>query len=123
MPHSAVATVRPPEDVEFVSVDEKSFVIVLTFQAPSRSLSVSARNGIAGSSQIFSQFQFHLNRCFKRHRVQMFVKLWHQAHAIFPDDPSRFVAVFVILESVIDWDSCHADIDARLQGITFGIQP
>src|SRR6266478_1615498 len=55
-------------------------------QAPSRSLSVSARNGITGSSQIFSQFQFHLNRSFKRHRVQMFVKLWHQAHAIFSDD-------------------------------------
>src|SRR5206468_6425393 len=92
------------------------FVIVLTFQALSRSLSVSARTGKAGNSQIFSQFQFHLDRCFNRHRVQMFVKLWHQAHAIFPDDPSRLVAVFVILESVIDWDSCHADIDARLQG-------
>ena len=53
----------------------------------------------------------------------MFVKLWHQAQAIFPHDPSRFIAVSVILESVIDWDSCHADIDARLEWIAFGIQP
>ena len=29
----------------------------------------------------------------------------------------------MILESVIDWDSCHADIDARLEWIAFGIQP
>ena len=89
----------------------------------SPSLSVSACNCVSGSPQIFSQFHFHLNRCFKRHRVQVFVKLWHQAHAIFPHDPGRFIAVFVILESVIDWDSCHADIDARLEWIAFGIQP
>jgi len=44
-------------------------------RSASPSLSVSACNCISGSSQIFSQFQFHLNRCFKRHRVQMFVKL------------------------------------------------
>jgi hypothetical protein len=49
--------------------------------ATSWALSVSACNCISGSSQIFSQFQFHLDRCFKRHRVQMFVKLWHQSHA------------------------------------------
>ena len=53
----------------------------------------------------------------------MLVKLWHQPHAIFPHDPSRFIAVSVILESVIDCDSCHADIDARLEWIAFGIQP
>jgi len=58
--------------------------------------SVSTRNSISGSPQIFSQFRFHLNRCFKRHWVQMFVKFWQQSDAIFPDDPSRFVAVFVI---------------------------
>src|SRR5215471_2251040 len=63
---------------------------------PIRSASVAACNCIAGSSQIFSQFQFHLNRCFKRHRVQVFVKLRHQSHAILPNDPSRFVAVLVI---------------------------
>src|SRR5260370_111255 len=89
----------------------------------SPSLSVSACDCVSGSSQIFSQFPFHLNRCFKRHRVQMFVKLRHQSHAIFPDDPSRFIDVFVILESLIDWESCHADIDAGLQGITAGIHP
>ena len=53
----------------------------------------------------------------------MLVKVWHQAYAVLPHDPSRFIAVFVILESVIDWDSCHADIDARLEWIAFGIQP
>ncbi len=84
---------------------------IVTFVA---SLSVSACHSISGSSQIFSQFHFHLDRCFKRHRVQMFVKLWHQAHAIFPDNPSRFIAVFVIFESMIDRDSCHPDIDAGL---------
>src|SRR6266481_7258692 len=89
----------------------------------SPSLSVSACDRVSGSSQIFSQFHFHLNRCFKRHRVQMFVKLRHQAHAIFPHYQSRFISVFVILESVIDCDSCHADIDAGHQWIAFGIQP
>jgi hypothetical protein len=84
-------------------------------------LSVSACNCISGSSQLFSQFQFHLNCCVKRHGVQVFVKLWHQSHAIFPDDPSRFIAVFVIFESLINRESCHPDINAGLQRITFGI--
>ena len=53
----------------------------------------------------------------------MFVKLWQQSNAIFPDDPSRFVALFVIFESVIDWQSGHADIDAGLQWIMVGIEP
>src|SRR6266498_557223 len=90
--------------------------------AASRSLSVSACNGISGSSQILSQFRFHLDRCFKRHRVQVLVKLWHQSHSIFPDDPSRFVAVFVIFESVIDRESCHSDVNAGLQRIAFRVQ-
>jgi hypothetical protein len=83
---------------------------------------VSACNCIAGGSQIFGQFQFHLNRCFKRHRVQMFVKLGHQSHTVFPDDPSGFVTVFVILESVIYCEPCHSDINAGLQRITSRIQ-
>jgi hypothetical protein len=41
---------------------------------------VSARNGVSGSSQIFSQLQFHLDRRFKRHGVQVLVELWHQSH-------------------------------------------
>ena len=53
----------------------------------------------------------------------MFVKLGHQPHAIFPNDPSRFIAVFVIFESVIDRNSCHADVNAWLQQVAFGIQP
>ena len=53
----------------------------------------------------------------------MFVKLRHQSHAIFPNDPGRFIAVFVIFEPVIDWNSCHADINAWLQRVAFGIQP
>jgi hypothetical protein len=51
----------------------------------------------------------------------MFVELRHQSHAIFPDDPSRFVAVFVIFESVINGESCHPDVNAGLQWIAFGI--
>src|SRR5262249_17899262 len=41
---------------------------------PSFCAPVSARNGVSRSSQILSQFCFHLHRGFKRHRVQMFVK-------------------------------------------------
>ena len=52
----------------------------------------------------------------------MFVKFWQQSDAIFPDDPSRFIAVLVIFESVIDWDSCHSHINAGLQWIASGIQ-
>lgn len=84
---------------------------------------MSASNCVSGGSQFFSQFCFHLSRCFKRHRVQMFIKLWHQSHAVFPDDPSRFVAVFVILESMIDRNSRHSNINAGLQQIAFGIKP
>jgi hypothetical protein len=52
---------------------------------------VSACHGVSGGSQFLGQFHFHLNRCFKRHWVEVFVKLRHQSHTIFPDDPSRFV--------------------------------
>ena len=41
-------------------------------------------NCVSSGSQIFSQFRFHLDRSVKGHWVQMFVKLWHQSHAIFP---------------------------------------
>ena len=53
----------------------------------------------------------------------MFVKLRHQSHSIFPHDPGRFVAVFVILEPVLDRKACHSNIDARLQRIAFRIEP
>ena len=52
----------------------------------------------------------------------MFVKLWHQSHAIFPDDPGRFVAVPVIFESVVDRNSCHPHIHTRLKRIAFRIE-
>ena len=53
----------------------------------------------------------------------MFVKLRHESEAVFPDDPSRFVGVFVIFESLVDWNSRHPDIDARLQWIAFRVEP
>jgi hypothetical protein len=53
----------------------------------------------------------------------MFVKLRHESQAVFPDNPSRFVAVFVIFESMVDWNSRHPDIDARLQWIAFRVEP
>ena len=84
---------------------------------------MAACNCVSGRAQIFSQFRFHLDRGIKRHRVQIFVKLWHQSHSIFPDDPRRFVAVFVILEAMIDRNSCHANIDAGLQWIPFRVEP
>src|SRR5438094_2620359 len=52
----------------------------------------------------------------------MFVKLRHESQAVFPDDPSRFVGVFVIFESMVDWNSCHPDIHTRLQRIAFRIE-
>ena len=53
----------------------------------------------------------------------MFVKLRHKSHAVFPNDPSRFVGVLVIFESMVDWNSRHPDIDARLQRIAFRVEP
>jgi hypothetical protein len=52
----------------------------------------------------------------------MFVKLRHESHAVFPNDPSRLVAVFVIFKSMVDRNSGHPDIHARLQRIAFGIK-
>ncbi len=53
----------------------------------------------------------------------MFVKLRHESQAVFPDDPSRFVAVFVIFESMVDRNSCHPQIHTRFQRIAFGVEP
>lgn len=53
----------------------------------------------------------------------MFVKLRHESHPVFPNDPRRFIGVFVIFESMVDWNSRHADIDTRLQRIAFGVEP
>ena len=52
----------------------------------------------------------------------MFVKLRHQSQAIFLDDPGRFVAVFMIFKSMVDRDSSHPNIHARLQRISFRIE-
>ena len=52
----------------------------------------------------------------------MFVKFGHQSHAVFADDPGRFVAVFVIFESVVDRNSCHPDVDAGLQWISVRVE-
>jgi hypothetical protein len=101
-----------------------SLSIRLSFVSPRRRLwSVSACNRIPSRSQILSQFHFHLNRRFKRHRIQMLIKFWHQSHPIFPHNPSRFIVVFVIFESVIDRESSHPNIDAGLERIALGIQP
>jgi hypothetical protein len=53
----------------------------------------------------------------------MFVKLRHQSHTIFPDNPSRFVPGFVIFEPMIDRNSCHPNVYAGLQRIAFRIEP
>ena len=53
----------------------------------------------------------------------MFTKLCHQSDAVLPDDPGRFVAVFVIFEPVLDRNSCHPYIHARLERIAFRIEP
>ena len=53
----------------------------------------------------------------------MLVQLRHQSQAIFADDPSRLVAVFMILESMVHWNSCHPNIYTWFQRITFWIEP
>ena len=53
----------------------------------------------------------------------MFVKLRHESHAVFSNDPSRFVGVFVIFESMVDRNSRHPNVDTRLQRIAFGVEP
>ena len=52
----------------------------------------------------------------------MLVKIWHQSHAIFPDNPSGLVAILMVFESMVDRNSCHPDIHTRLQRIAFRIQ-
>jgi hypothetical protein len=83
---------------------------------------VAACNRVPGSSQVFSQFCFHLDRSVKGHWIQMFVKLWHQSDAIFSDYPRRFVAVLVILEPVVNRNSRHSNIDAGLRRISLWVK-
>ena len=52
----------------------------------------------------------------------MLVKLWHQSLAIFPDNPGGLVAILMVFESMVDRDSCHPNIDTRLQRIAFRIE-
>ena len=52
----------------------------------------------------------------------MLVKLWHESDAVVPDNPRRFVAISVIFESVIDWNSRHPHVDAWLERIAFPIE-
>ena len=51
----------------------------------------------------------------------MLVKLLHQSHTIFLDDPSRFIAVFVIFESVINGESCHPTSMQGFRGSHLGL--
>src|SRR5205809_1851153 len=58
---------------------------------------------------------------FVRHRVQILVHLRQQSDTIFPDQPSRLVSVLVILESMIDRQSRHSNVDNRFGWIALGI--
>jgi hypothetical protein len=53
----------------------------------------------------------------------MLVKLWHQSQTVFSDHPGRFVTVFMIFKSMVDRNSCHPNIHARLQRISFRVKP
>ena len=53
----------------------------------------------------------------------MFEQLRHQSNSIFSDNPSGFVTVFVILESVINRNAGHADVNARFKRIAVWIEP
>jgi hypothetical protein len=53
----------------------------------------------------------------------MFVKLWHQAQAVFPEDPSRFIAVFVIFQSLINGNPRHTNVNAGFRLLAFRIEP
>jgi len=73
--------------------------------------------------QVFGQIFFHLNGMFVRHRVQMLEQLWQQSNTIFPDQPGRFVSVFMIFKSMIDRQSCHSNVDRRFGWIAIGVAP
>src|SRR5689334_18353482 len=58
---------------------------------------------------------------FIRHRVQMLVHPGQQSNTVFPDQPSRLVSILMILESMIDRQSCHSNVDNRLGWIALRI--
>jgi hypothetical protein len=83
--------------------------------------SLSAGDGVTFASQLFRNFFLHLERRFERHWVQMLIKLGHQFETVFSNHPCGLVTIFVILESVINWQTCHADVDTWLALIARGI--
>jgi len=52
----------------------------------------------------------------------MLIKLGHQFETVFSNHPCGLVTILVILESVIDGQTCHADVDTWLALIARGIE-
>lgn len=82
-----------------------------------------ARDGVALAAQVFSQILFHLDGGLVGHGIQVRVEFRQEPDPIFVDGPGGFVAVLVILKAMLHRETRHADIDARLGGIAFWIQP
>ena len=53
----------------------------------------------------------------------MLVKFGHQPDSVFLHGPRRFVTILVILESVLDRQTGHANVDAWLRRISVWITP
>ena len=50
------------------------------------------------------------------------MQLRHQADAVLSYDPGRFLSVLVILEALLDQQSCHADVNAWLSRLAIRVQ-
>src|SRR5208282_6106749 len=56
------------------------------------------------------------------HRIEKSVQLRDQAETVFSYDPGRFLSSLVILEALLDRQSCHADVNAWLCWLAIRVQ-
>jgi hypothetical protein len=80
-----------------------------------------AAHRVALIPQFPGQFLLHHAGCIERHRVQVLVHLRQKPDPVFPDVVGRLVAALVVLEPFGRRDAGHADVEAPLLRITFGI--
>jgi hypothetical protein len=73
------------------------------------------------SSEILSQIHFHPRRRFKRHRIQMRIKLRQQPNPITLHHIRRLHTRFMILKPLLRRKPRHPDINARLLRIPLRI--
>ena len=79
-------------------------------------------HGITFPPQILRQIHLHLSCSFEWHRIKVRVELGQEADPVFLHYPGRFVAMLVILETVLNRQSGYPNVDARLRRIAFRIK-